>query len=260
MAYELVIVERGVGWGQITLNRPKANALSLELVTDIAAAFAELQADSGVRCILITGAGDRFFSGGADIPTLQGSLGDPLAEGGLLATGLKLMNTIELSDKPVVAAVNGVAVGGGCELALACHMRIASANAQFGQPEIKLGIIPGWGGTHRLPRLIGEARALDWLLTGRMVGAEEALSSGLVCTVRPAGELAEAAQELGAAIGSKPAVAAAMTLKVVRERARHPEQGEALEAEAFGTAAKSADAAEGVAAFLEKRTPTFTGK
>lgn len=260
MPYEFIRVEALGAYAVITLDRPKVNSFSIELVTEVGDAVRALEADAAVGAIVITGAGDRFFSAGADIPTLQASLGDPLAPGGLLATGLETMAAIENCSKPVIAAINGIAMGGGCEICLACHLRIAADTAKFGQPEINLGVIPGWGGTHRLPRLIGESKAMDWLLTGRTFDAAEALAAGLVCKVVPAADLMTAAGELATLVASKPAVARKATLDVVRGCTRHPEQGEALEAEGFKAAAASADAAEGIAAFLEKRAPSFTGK
>ena len=260
MSYEFIRVEKKDAYAVITLDRPKVNSFSLELITEVGEAVRALEADDAVGAIVITGAGEKFFSAGADIPTLQASLKDPLAAGTLLPVGLETMAAIENCSKPVIAAVNGIAMGGGCEICLACHLRVASETAKFGQPEINLGIIPGWGGTHRLPRLIGESKAMDWLLTGRTFDAQEALAAGLVCRVAPPDKLMEVAGELAAVCASKPAVARKATLDVVRGCTRHPEQGEALEAEAFKASAASADAAEGVAAFLEKREAKFTGK
>ncbi|HNT87540.1 MAG TPA: enoyl-CoA hydratase-related protein, partial [Candidatus Hydrogenedentes bacterium] len=190
---------------------------------------------------------------------IAGSLDNPMAEGGLLAEGLKMVNTIEACNKPVVAVINGVALGGGCELALACHLRIAAETASFGQPEINLGIIPGWGGTHRLPQTIGDGRARDWLMTGRTVTAREALEAGLVSRVVPAEQLRQAAQELADALKGKPVVAMQQTLMILRGRALRPDRGQDLEGAGFEIAAHSRDAAEGLAAFLEKRAPNFTG-
>lgn len=259
MAYENIIVEKSEGWALITLNRPKANALSLGLVTEIGAAVRELEQDAGIRCIVITGSG-KFFSAGADVPTIHGSLSDPFAEGALLPAGLKTMDLIEGCTKPVIAAVNGMAVGGGCELILACHVRIAADTASFGQPEVKLGIVPGWGGMHRLPRLIGDSRAMEWILTGRTVSSEEALQAGLVCKVVPAAELMTAAQEIALALASQPPAAVRAILRALRERALHPDRGKALEAEAFAETAVTKDALEGVSAFVERRKPTFVGQ
>lgn len=260
MAYENILVESEGPVRIITLNRPKANALSLGLVQELRAAVLEAEADPAIRVTLITGGEGRFFAAGADIPTISGSLDDPMQEGGLLAEGVKTMNTIAECGKPVVAVVNGMALGGGCELCLACHLRIASSNAVFGQPEINLGIIPGWGGTHRLPHLVGDARARDWLMTARNVGAEEALQAGLVSQVVPPEELLPAAKKLAAVLAAKPPAAMRETLAVLRERMLHPDRGAALEKAGFEAAARSNDAREGVAAFLEKREPKFTGE
>lgn len=259
MEYQYLLVSDDGPVRTLALNRPKANALSLELMRELHHGVESAVADDTVRVILITGGEGKFFAAGADIPSLLSSLTDPLVEGGMLADGLKTISAIENSPKPVVAVVNGIALGGGCEICLACHLRIAADSASFGQPEINLGIIPGWGGMHRLPQLIGESRAKEWLLTARTIGAEEALAAGLVCKVVPAAELAAAAQELAGVLAGKPAVATAQTLHILRERAKYPEQGAALEAEGFTVAARSADAAEGIAAFLEKRVPNFTG-
>ena len=260
MSYENLIVQQDGAICTITLNRPKANALSLGLMTELGAALAAAEADAAVRVILITGGEGKFFAAGADIPTLAETRHNPLVAGGLLDVGLKTINSIEACSKPVVAVINGVALGGGCEICLACHIRIAADTALFGQPEINLGIIPGWGGTHRLPQLVGESRAREWLLTGRNIDAAEALASGLVSKVVPQAELMAAARELAHVLASKPAVATAETLRILRTRVLHPERGLALEAEGFTRAAASADAGEGIAAFLEKRKPSFTGK
>ncbi len=260
MSYENILVAQEGPCTVITLNRPKANALSTDLVKELRQAVTRADEDPAVRVILITGGEGRFFAAGADIPSIAGSLDDPLAEGKLLAEGLKTMDRVEASSTPVVAVVNGMALGGGCELCLACHIRIAADTAVFGQPEINLGIIPGWGGTHRLPMLIGDARARDLLLTGRNITAEEALAAGLVSQVVPAAELKDTAMKLAGVLASKPAVAMRETLQIVRERALDPDRGHALEKAGFQAAAKSKDASEGIAAFMEKRKPNFTGE
>jgi len=260
MSYENLIVADEGAIRVVTLNRPKANALSLELMTELGQALAAAEADRNVRVILITGGEGKFFAAGADIPTLAATRENPLVEGGLLQVGLQTINAIEACSKPVVAVVNGIALGGGCEICLACHVRIAADSAMFGQPEINLGIIPGWGGTHRLPQLVGESRAREWLLTGRNISAQEALAAGLVCKLVPQPELMQAAKELATVLAGKPAVATAETLRILRERMLHPERGMALEAESFTRAARSKDAGEGISAFLEKRVANFTGE
>ena len=260
MAYENIIVEKAEQYTLITLNRPKANALSMDLMRELREAVEAADTDADVRVILITGGTGKFFAAGADIPTIAGQLDAPMLEGRLLAEGLLTVNRIAACNKPVVAVVNGVALGGGCELCLACHLRIASEQALFGQPEINLGIIPGWGGMHRLPLLIGEARARDMLLTARNMDAHEALAAGLVNMVVPPERLLEAAKELARTLAGKPAVAMAETIKVLRERALHPDRGQALERAGFEAAAASDDAKEGVTAFLEKRKANFLGR
>ncbi len=260
MAYEYILVERVDDSACITLNRPKANALSLELVLEIRAAVEEADADPAVKVILITGGEGKFFAAGADIPTIASTLDAPMAEGKLLAEGLKTMDRVAACTTPTVAVVNGIALGGGCELCLACDLRIASDKAIFGQPEINLGIIPGWGGTHCLPQIIGEGRARDWLMTGRQVSAAEALEAGLVCKLAPPEELRQAALELAAVLAGKARVAMTQTLDVLRQRAQHPDQAHALEYAAFEKAAGSEDAKEGVTAFLERREAKFTGR
>jgi enoyl-CoA hydratase/carnithine racemase len=244
----------------ITLNRPKVNALSSELIAEIGNALDACALRGEVRAIVVTGGEGKFFSGGADIPSVKDSLDQPLDPGSPLAAGLQLMDRIESCSIPIIAAVNGFALGGGCELAMACHVRIASDIAIFGQPEINLGIVPGWGGCHRLPRLIGESRAIEWLLTGRMASAQEALDAGLVSKVVPEDELARAAGDLAEILAGKPPVAVRAILRVVHDRAIHPEAGKSLETEAFAETAASADAREGITAFLEKRAPRFQGK
>ncbi len=260
MSYEYLIVEQSDRATWITLNRPKANALSRDLLVELREVVAAADTDPAVRVILITGGEGRFFAAGADIPTIRDSLDDPMAEGRLLAEGVKTMDRIEGCTTPVVAVVNGVALGGGCELCLACHLRIAADCALFGQPEINLGIIPGWGGTYRLPWIVGDGRARDWLMTGRQVTAQEALEAGLVSTVVSPDILHNTAKELAETLASKPPLAMRETIHVLRERLRRPADAQTIEGAAFERAAKSNDAAEGVSAFLEKRAPKFTGE
>ena len=259
MSQELVLEERFDQFLRLTLNRPPVNALAIDLLKAVREAVERAEGDASVRCIVITGAG-KTFCAGADLPTLQASIGDPFAEGGLLKEGLATMDRIEGCSKPVIAAVNGAALGGGCELALACHLRIASDKAKFGQPEVNLGIIPGWGGTYRLPAAIGVSRGLDWLLTGKTVRAQEAYEAGLVSQLFPHEELESASQKLAARIAAQPPSAVRAILRVVRGWSVEPGCGKGLESEGFAEAARTHDAAEGVNAFLEKRAPRFTGE
>ncbi len=259
MNYQFLIVEKQNASLWITLNRPKANALSRELLVEIYNAIEEAENSPDVRAIVITGGEGKFFAAGADIPTIAQDLDDPMGEGKMLAQGIKTMNRIEACTKPVIASVNGFALGGGCELALACHIRIASATATFGQPEINLGIIPGWGGTFRLPRVIGEGRAMDLILTGRSISAEEALQYGLVSKVVPHEELKKTAQELADLLASKPPVALRELIQLQQKRIAEPACAGDYERAAFEQCAKSSDAREGVEAFLNKRTPQFKG-
>lgn len=259
MSYQFLMIERQNANFWITLNRPKANALSRELLVEIHNAIEEAEKDPNIRVVIITGGEGKFFAAGADIPTIAQDLDDPMGEGKMLAQGIKTMNRIEACTKPVIAGVNGFALGGGCELALACHIRIASTTATFGQPEINLGIIPGWGGTFRLPRVIGEGRAMDLMLTGRSISADEALHYGLVSKVVPPDELKSALQELADLLASKPPVALRELIRLQQKRIADPAHASDYERSAFEQCAKTCDAREGVEAFLNKRTPQFKG-
>lgn len=260
MAFAYLNLDRADQTAVITLNRPKANAFSLELMTELHDAVLELRVDPSVGAVVITGGSGRFFSGGADVPSLKESLGKPPEDDSLLAVGLRTMDLVESAPKPVIAAINGTAVGGGCELALACHLRIAADSAQIGLPEVTLGIIPGWGGTHRLPRLVSEAVALEWMLTGRLVSAQEALAAGLLNKVVPQETLLSTAMEYAATLASRPPLAVRAILRTVRGRALDPARGHALEQEGFAEVSRSRDALEGVTAFLEKRRASFVGE
>ncbi|MGC8738013.1 MAG: enoyl-CoA hydratase/isomerase family protein [Candidatus Hydrogenedens sp.] len=259
MSYNYLLTEKVNASFWVTLNRPKANALSRELLIEIYNAIEEAEKDPNVRAVIITGGDGKFFAAGADIPTIAEDLDDPMGEGKMLSQGIKTMNRIEACTKPVIAGVNGFALGGGCELALACHIRIASAMATFGQPEINLGIIPGWGGTFRLPRVVGEGLAMDLILTGRSISAEEALRYGLVSKVVPHEELRKTAQELADLLTSKPPVALRELILLQKKRITEPAHAPDYEKSAFEQCAKTADAREGVEAFLNKRTPQFKG-
>ncbi len=260
MAYEnLKIADRdGVRW--ITVDRPgKLNALDRATVAELGRAVDEAAADASVRALAITGAGEKAFVAGADISELNGL--EPEAAKEFALAGQAVFARIERLTKPVVAAVNGYALGGGCELAMACHLRVASTNAVFGQPEVKLGLIPGYAGTQRLPRLVGKGRALEILLTGRNVSAEEAERIGLVNRVVEPEALTRAVDELLGAILANGPLAVAHCLEAVQYGLDMPfDDACLLEATLFGLCAASEDMREGTAAFLEKRRPRFRGR
>ena len=255
-----VLVEQAEGLATVTVSRPeKLNALNAETVQEIGDVFRALARDEGVRAVVLTGAGEKAFVAGADIAEL--SRMGPVGGVAVSRQGQDAFRFIELMRKPVIAAVNGFALGGGLELALACHLRIASENARFGLPEVKLGIIPGYGGTVRLPRLVGRGRALQMILTGEMVSAEEALRFGLVNDVVPQAALRDAAQGLAHRIMANGPVAVAMALEAV-DNGFHATTEDALrfESNLFGLLASTEDMREGMAAFLEKRPPAFRGQ
>src|SRR5689334_6531526 len=242
----------------ITVNRPdKLNALNDRVIAELGAAIDAARGDSNVGAIILTGAG-RAFVAGADISELEKH--GAVSAKHLAQTGQDVFRRFETSPKPVIAAVNGFALGGGCELAMACHIRIASEFAKFGQPEVKLGLIPGYGGTQRLPRLVGRGRALQLLLTGEMIDANEAYRIGLVNRVVPAAELLPAANEMMRAILANAPVAVANLIEVVnRGYDATLDDALTLEATAFGLLAATDDKGEGTRAFLEKRPARFTG-
>lgn len=252
----LEITDReGIRW--ITVNRPqKLNALNVTTVAELDLAAAAAAADPEVLAVVVTGAGEKAFVAGADIAELN-TLG-PVAAREFALRGQAVFRRFERMSKPVVAAVNGYALGGGCELAMACHLRVAAGNAVFGQPEVKLGLIPGYGGTQRLPRLVGRGRALEIILTGRNVSAEEAERIGLVNRVVPADQLAAATTELVSAILRNGPLAVAHCLEAVDNGLDMAlDDGLLLEATLFGVGAASDEMREGTTAFLEKRAARF---
>jgi enoyl-CoA hydratase len=260
MPYESLLLTHAAPIATVTLNRPQVlNALNAQLFTELDQAFAALAADPAIRVVLLTGAGERAFAAGADIRELaqtDASTGEALA-----LRGQAIFRRIETLGKPVLAVINGFALGGGCELALACTLRLAAESARLGQPEIKLGLLPGYGGTQRLPRLIGPGAALKMLLTGALVDAHEAFRMGLVDEVVPAPYLLARAIELATQIAAMPPLAVAACIEAVQRGADLPlEAALALEASLFGHLSATADKAEGIAAFLEKRPPQWTGK
>jgi enoyl-CoA hydratase len=243
----------------LTVNRPdKLNALNGATIDELDQAIVELRERNDVDGIILTGA-QRAFVAGADIRELTGLSARDAQR--LAERGQQVFSRFETSPKPVIAAVNGFALGGGCELALACHLRIASEAAKFGQPEVKQGTIPGYGGTQRLPRLVGRGPALQLLLTGAIIDAQEAWRIGLVNRVVPAAELLPATTELMKAMLANGPLALAHCIAVVNEGAALPlHRALALEAEAFGALAGTADMREGTLAFLEKRPARFAGR
>ena len=255
MAYANILVETRGPVGLLTLNRPKSlNALSTPLMRELGQALDSFESDDAVRAIVLTGS-DRAFAAGADIEEMQPkTFSDAYREDFITAEWERLSRC----RKPVIAAVAGFALGGGCELAMMCDVIVAADTAQFGQPEVKLGIIPGFGGTQRLTRLIGKAKAMDMCLTGRMMGAEEAERSGLVSRVVPAAALLDEAMQLATAIAEMP-VAAVMMAKEAVNRAYETTLAEGIrfERRLFHAAFSSADQKEGMAAFLDKRKPIF---
>ena len=242
----------------VTIDNPPVNALSQATLDQLARAFAGLDDDEAVRAVVVAGAGSRAFVAGADIRELA-ALGEGQAALLFAAKGQALLDRIEGFAKPVIAAIDGACLGGGCELAMACHIRVASARAVFGLPEINLGIMPGFGGTQRLPRLVGRSRALALLLTGDTVPADEARALGLADRLTPSGEALRSAVELARTIAAKSQPAARLIVEAVREGLPLPlAQAQAVEARKFAEACATPDAREGLAAFLEKRQPRFT--
>ncbi len=258
MQFETILLDRRAeGFVVITLNRPdKLNALNIQLLDDLHEAVSQLSREESVRGMIITGAGEKAFAAGADIAELNrldGYTGQAYAE-----RGHRVFNAIERFGSPVIAAVNGFALGGGCELAMACHIRLASERAKFGQPEVNLGIIPGFGGTQRLTRLVGPARSAELNLTGDLIDAATAERIGLVNHVYPGEQLMEKAEEMMKKMLSKGPFAVKMALRaVVASVDATIDEGIALEAKLFGECCGTEDFKEGTGAFLEKRTPEF---
>ena len=244
----------------VTLDRPKAlNALSAATLVELESAFDDLAADTAIRAVLLTGAGDRAFAAGADIRELATLAPE---EGRVFALrGQGVFRRIETLGKPVIACIRGFALGGGCELAMACTFRIAAEDARLGQPEVKLGIIAGYGGTQRLPRLVGRGAALKLLLTGAIIDAREALRIGLVDEVVPAADLMTRAEAVADAIAKKAPLAIAETLRAVEDGLALPlDLGLLREAEIFGRLCATADKHEGLSAFLAKRPAVWQGR
>ena len=257
--FDNLLVERDGAVAILTINRPTVlNALNTQTVDELRRAMLELKADATARAIIVTGAGPKSFVAGADINEL--AVLSPTAGREHALTGQHVFDVIENLGKPVIAAINGFALGGGCELAMACTLRIAADSARLGQPEIALGLIPGYAGTQRLPRLVGTGRAMEMLLTGAHVGADEALRIGLVHRVVPAADLMTEARKLATQLAANAPVAMRYIINAVHKGVEMP-FAEACQYEAtlFGLVASTDDMREGTAAFLEKRKPVFKG-
>jgi enoyl-CoA hydratase len=257
MPYDTLIVTTEESFGLITLNRPPANAISEPLMRELNAALGDFEADDAVRSIIITGAGDRIFCAGAD-------LGSAFAGGeveSFVRFGTGVVRRIERFPKPVIAAMNGHALGGGCEIAMACHFRLLKQGARMGQTESNLGIIPGYGGTQRLPRLIGRTKALELLILGTQIPAEECLALGLVTRLCKEGETLAEAKALARQLAKRPPVATRLIIEAVDEGLEAPiEKALDIEVRAFLKSLRTEDAAEGIQAFFAKRAPDFKGR
>jgi enoyl-CoA hydratase len=260
MSYQNLVVETRDGIAVVTINRPeKLNALDDRTVEELDAAFAALSADAGVRGVILTGAGEKAFVAGADIAEL--SRQSPVDGKERSVRGQRVLDRIERLGKPVVAAINGFALGGGCELAMACHVRLAAEGARLGTPEVKLGLMCGYAGTQRLPRLVGRGRALEILLTGEMIDAAEAFRIGLVNRVVPKDKLLAESEALLRKMLANGPVSLRFVLEAVAAGMETTlEQGQLLEATLFGLVCTTQDMKEGTQAFLEKRPAKFQGR
>ncbi|MEO9893687.1 enoyl-CoA hydratase-related protein [Aurantibacter sp.] len=260
MSYKNLIIDYDDNFAIITINRPKKlNALNSETIKELHEAFKELDSEKETLVIVLTGSGEKAFVAGADISEFSDFSVDEGAQ--LAAKGHKtVFDFVENLSTPVIAAVNGFALGGGLELAMACHFRVASDNARMGLPEVSLGLIPGYGGTQRLPQLVGKGRALEMIMTAGMINAEKALDYGLVNHVVPQEELLDFCFEIGEKIANNSPVAIAHAIKVVNAGFKTNVNGYDSEIEAFGECFGTADFEEGTTAFLEKRKAEFPGE
>lgn len=259
MEFKYIIYEKNEAIATITLNRPEAlNAFSKEVIEEVLQAVEDAKNDESIRVAVLTGAGEKAFSAGADIKAMKGM--NALKARELSLMGEKLCCTLENMEKPVIAAMNGYALGGGLEVAMSCDLRIASENARMGQTEINIGLIPGWGGTQRLTRLVGVGKAKEMVFTGRIIDAKTAEQVGIVNVVVPADKFKEAVKQFAAELATKAPVAIKVAKVLINKGAEIGlDAALALEREGFGVVASTEDLQEGVAAFTEKRKPTFKG-
>jgi enoyl-CoA hydratase/carnithine racemase len=255
-----VLYEKKNGIAYVTVNRPKVlNALNTPTWKDLRTAFADARDDATVRGVILTGAGNKAFIAGADISELAQTTGFDAEQSSRF--GQEVLDLIENLGKPVIAAVNGFALGGGCETAMACSVRLAVETARFGQPEVTLGLVPGGGGTQRLPRLVGKGRALQLILSGEMISAQEAFRIGLVNEIVPAAELIARAEAILKKIAANAPIAVKFALEATNKGMEMSQsEGLLLEASYFGLCAATEDKKEGTSAFLEKRVPQFDGR
>lgn len=260
MAFETIIFEKKENYALITLNRPdKLNALNTQLFTELDEAITNIELDNEIRAVVLTGSGEKAFAAGADIKELNQS--DKNSGRLFSEKGSKVMQRLENLKVPVIAAVNGFSLGGGCELAMSCHIRFASDNAKFGQPEVNLGILPGYGGTQRMPRLVGIAKATELIISGNLIGAEEAKNIGLVNQVYPQSELMDKTLEFVKLVLSKGSIAVSASIDAIYQSQNLSlSDGLAFESKLFGEVCSTDDFKEGTSAFIEKRQANFKNK
>ncbi|HZP62424.1 MAG TPA: enoyl-CoA hydratase-related protein [Terriglobales bacterium] len=260
MNFENILFEKKNSIAYITINRPKVlNALNMATMEELRAAFHDIKSDTGIRVVIMTGSGEKAFIAGADIGEL--SQHDPVTAKAYTHRGQSVVNLIENLGKPVIACINGFALGGGCEIAMACTMRLASENAKLGQPEVKLGLIPGYGGTQRLPRLVGKGVAMQLVLTGDLISAQEGHRIGLINEVVAAAELIPRAEAIAQKVIANGPLAVQYSIEAINKGMEMTvSEGLFLEATLFGVICATEDKKEGTTAFLEKRQARFKGK